>query len=276
IVALQRECGQLESRLGTAKGSLLPSGTLEFQRLLKESQKEVLRLQRQLSISSSRQVTSTKETSCGVSEGHAESCTPTEERAEKVAAETLCVVLDEAPARCEDTPNKGDWGPQVTPPLPGLCPTPSPSHQEVHTEEQRIQQLERELTKKRKECEDIEHEVRKRQKRCLDLESQLEDERGKNERLEEESDLLRRKTQLLDQVRVENEELREDLSEVTAQRDSVLEENQRLRAKLENLEHVLKHMREVAERRQQLELEHEQALAILKFKQDEIKRLQRG
>lgn len=37
----------------------------------------------------------------------------------------------------------------------------------------------------------------------------------------------------------------------------------------------LKHMREVAERRQQLELEHEQALAILKFKQDEIKRLQR-
>lgn len=91
---------------------------------------------------------------------------------------------------------------------------------------------------------------------------------------------------------------------MTAQHNSVLEENQRLRAKLENLEQVLKvllelgvilnftpyhamslfvmycffseqHMREVAERRQQLELEHEQALAILKFKQDEIKRLQR-
>lgn len=44
----------------------------------------------------------------------------------------------------------------------------------------------------------------------------------------------------LSQARVENEELREDLSEVTAQRDSVLEENQRLRAKLENLEQVLK------------------------------------
>lgn len=87
---------------------------------------------------------------------------------------------------------------------------------------------------------------------------------------------------------------------MTAQHNSVLEENQRLRAKLENLEQVLKvllgsdtalspaeimpsdicslseqHMREVAERRQQLELEHDQALAILKFKQDEIKRLQR-
>uniref|UniRef100_A0A8C7YRZ4 Peripheral-type benzodiazepine receptor-associated protein 1 n=1 Tax=Oryzias sinensis TaxID=183150 RepID=A0A8C7YRZ4_9TELE len=105
---------------------------------------------------------------------------------------------------------------------------------------------ERELNNKRKECEDFEHEVKKRQRRCLDL------------------------------ARAENEELREELSEVTAQRNSVLEENQRLRAKLENLEQVLKHMREVAERRQQLELEHEQALAILKFKQDEIKRLQRA
>lgn len=100
-------------------------------------------------------------------------------------------------------------------------------------------------------------------------ESQLEDERGKNEQLKEEADLLRRKAQLLDQVGVElliflrhvqlnssplspflllwfrqtlaeNEELREDLSEVTAQHNSVLEENQRLRAKLENLEQVLK------------------------------------
>lgn len=34
--------------------------------------------------------------------------------------------------------------------------------------------------------------------------------------------------------------MREDLSEVTARHNSVLEENQRLRAKLENLEQVLK------------------------------------
>lgn len=34
----------------------------------------------------------------------------------------------------------------------------------------------------------------------LEQESQLEDERGKNERLKEEADLLRRKAQLLDQV----------------------------------------------------------------------------
>ncbi|XP_029546180.1 peripheral-type benzodiazepine receptor-associated protein 1 isoform X1 [Salmo trutta] len=282
IAALQQECRQLETRLGTAKGCPVPSGVVEFERLLRESQKEVLRLQRQLSVSSSRvtsKETFSKGTSCREHNGHDRPCTPEEKRKENVAAETPCVALDEAPSRCEETPREEEEsGPRVTPPPLGLCPTPTPSlsHQEEHTEEQRLQLLEQELSKKRKECENLEHEVRKRQKKCLDLESLLEDERGKNEQLEEEADLLRRKAQLLDQARVENEELREDLSEVTAQRDSVLEENQRLRAKLENLEQVLKHMREVAERRQQLELEHEQALAILKFKQDEIKRLQRA
>uniref|UniRef100_A0A8C9XNY8 RIMB1/RIM3A-C-like N-terminal domain-containing protein n=1 Tax=Sander lucioperca TaxID=283035 RepID=A0A8C9XNY8_SANLU len=215
IAALQQECRELEARLGTTKGSPVPSGRVEFERLLRESQREVLRLQRQLSVTSSRQQ-------------HNHSPDPG------------------GPEKC---------GFNVT-----LLAFLSLSVQES------------ELSKKRKECENLEHEVKKRQKRCLDLVTR------QNEQLKEEADLLRRKAQLLDQVstRAENEELREDLSEVTAQHNSVLEENQRLRAKLENLEQVLKHMREVAERRQQLELEHEQALAILKFKQDEIKRLQRA
>ncbi|XP_071317042.1 RIMS-binding protein 2 isoform X2 [Trachinotus anak] len=268
IAALQQECRELEARLGTTKGSSLPSGRVEFERLLRESQREVLRLQRQLSVTSSTQQHNHSPDPSGP-----EKCgeTEREEGQEKVAGETPCVALDEAPSRCEKTPGEEEESGQQVTPSPGLSPTPS--HQEEHTEEQRLQFLESELSKKRKECENLEHEVKKRQKRCLDLESQLEDERGKNEQLKEEADLLRRKAQLLDQTRAENEELREDLSEVTALHNSVLEENQRLRAKLENLE---QHMREVAERRQQLELEHEQALAILKFKQDEIKRLQRA
>ncbi|XP_068186498.1 RIMS-binding protein 2 isoform X12 [Antennarius striatus] len=271
IAALQQECRELEARLGSAKGSPVPSGRAEFERLLRESQREVLRLQRQLSITSTRQ----PHNHCP-DPGGSEECGVIEEEEgeEKVAGETPCVVLDEAPSRCEKTPGEEEeLGVSVTP-QPGLSPTPF--HRAEPTEEQSLTFLETELSKKRKECENLEHEVKKRQKRCLDLESQLEDERGKNEQLKEEANLLRRKAQLLDQTRAENEELREDLSEVTAQHNSVLEENQRLRAKLENLEQVLKHMREVAERRQQLELEHEQALAILKFKQDEIKRLQRA
>ncbi|KAM6984239.1 peripheral-type benzodiazepine receptor-associated protein 1 isoform 3-T3 [Tautogolabrus adspersus] len=279
IAALQQENRELEAGLGTTKGSPVPAGREEFERLLRESQREVLRLQRQLSVTSTTQQNNQSPPDPGGPE-RSEDIKEEEEGEEKkeveaqVAGETPCVVLDEAPSRCERTPGEEEEsGLQVTP-QPGLSPTPS--HQEDHTEEQHLQFLESELSKKRKECENLEHEVKKRQKRCLDLESQLEDERSKNEQLKEEADLLRRKALLLDQTRAENEELREDLSEVTAQHNSVLEENQRLRAKLENLEQVLKHMREVAERRQQLELEHEQALAILKFKQDEIKRLQRS
>ncbi|XP_054610176.1 RIMS-binding protein 2 isoform X20 [Dunckerocampus dactyliophorus] len=216
IAALQRDFEALEAQQGTMKGSPAPANRLEFEKLLRQSQREVLRLQRQLSVTSSTQ-----------------------------------------------HPNHN--------PDPG-----GPEKCEIPAEAASVEEKERELTRKRKECENLEHEVKKRQRKCQDLESQLEDERGKNEQLKEEADLLRRKAQLLDQTRVDNEELREELSKVTAQHNSVLEENQRLRAKLENLEQVLKHMREVAERRQQLELEHEQALAILKFKQDEIKRLQRA
>ncbi|KAG7483734.1 hypothetical protein MATL_G00041510 [Megalops atlanticus] len=252
IAALQQECRELQARLGTGKGSSSPSGIPEFERLLRESQREVLRLQRQLSVSSA------KEPVPGSTQ-------------EKVTAETPLPAVDEAPAGCKETPGEEEEQKRPVSPEPPPCLS-----QEGQPVEQRLQLLESELSKKRKECESLEHEVRKRQKRCLDLESQLEDERAKNERVEQEADHLRQKVQLLDQVQVENEVLREDLSEVTAQRNSVLEENQRLRAKLENLEQVLKHMREVAERRQQLELEHEQALAILKFKQDEIKRLQRA
>ncbi|CAJ1064428.1 peripheral-type benzodiazepine receptor-associated protein 1 isoform X4 [Xyrichtys novacula] len=272
IAALQQENRELEARLGNTKDSPVSPGRVEFERLLRESQREVLRLQRQLSVTSSTQQQLNQSPDPGGAERGGE--IKEEEEEKEVVGETPCVVLDEAPSRREKTPGEEEEsGLQVTP-QPGLSPTPS--HQEEHSEEQRLQFLESELSKKRKECENLEHEVKKRQKRCLDLESQLEDERSKNEQLKEEADLLRGKALLLDQTRAENEELREDLSEVTAQHNSVLEENQRLRAKLENLEQVLKHMREVAERRQQLELEHEQALAILKFKQDEIKRLQRA
>ncbi|KAK7925667.1 hypothetical protein WMY93_007977 [Mugilogobius chulae] len=267
IAALQQECRELETQLGTSKKS--PLLCEEFEKLLKESQKEVLRLQRQLSITSSTQqhnnVVPDDTVQCGATEKG--------DKEKKVVGETLCVSLDEVLLiRNEKSPTEEEELGQHLTPVPGFSPTPS--QKEEHPEG--LLFLERELSKKRKECENLEHEVKKRQKRCLHLESLLEEEQCKNEQLKEETDLLQRKAQLLYRAQAENEELREDLSEVTAQHNSVLEENQRLRAKLENLEQVLKHMREVAERRQQLELEHEQALAILKFKQDEIKRLQRA
>ncbi|XP_029777662.1 RIMS-binding protein 2 isoform X1 [Suricata suricatta] len=77
-------------------------------------------------------------------------------------------------------------------------------------------------------------------------------------------------------VRTEHARLHHALATVTRERDLAVREKHQLQAKLENLEQVLKHMREAAERRQQLELEHEQALAALHAKQQEIDLLQKA
>ncbi|XP_030075119.1 RIMS-binding protein 2 [Microcaecilia unicolor] len=79
-----------------------------------------------------------------------------------------------------------------------------------------------------------------------------------------------------DQVKSDYDQLRETLTKVIKERDLALKGKHQLQAKLENLEQVLKHMREAAERRQQLELEHEQALAVLTAKQQEIDLLQKA
>ncbi|XP_063471313.1 RIMS-binding protein 2 isoform X9 [Symphalangus syndactylus] len=79
-----------------------------------------------------------------------------------------------------------------------------------------------------------------------------------------------------DKVKAEYVHLNHSLTLVTRERDLAVKEKHQLQAKLENLEQVLKHMREAAERRQQLELEHEQALAVLSAKQQEIDLLQKA
>uniref|UniRef100_A0A8D3EDT9 RIMS-binding protein 2 n=1 Tax=Scophthalmus maximus TaxID=52904 RepID=A0A8D3EDT9_SCOMX len=107
-------------------------------------------------------------------------------------------------------------------------------------------QLETEISNRRKECEALEAEVKKKNQTCQTL------------------------------VKSEYAQLKETLGAVTQERDLALWERNQLQGKLENLEQVLKHMREAAERRQQLELEHEQALAVLNAKQQEIDILQKA
>ncbi|KAK6476511.1 RIMS-binding protein 2-like [Huso huso] len=87
---------------------------------------------------------------------------------------------------------------------------------------------------------------------------------------------LTQKALQYDQVKLEYDQLRETLNIVTQKRDLAVKEKIHLQAKLENLEQVLTHMREAAERRQQLELEHEQAFAVLNAKQQEINLLQKA
>ncbi|XP_073472635.1 peripheral-type benzodiazepine receptor-associated protein 1 isoform X7 [Aquarana catesbeiana] len=133
-----------------------------------------------------------------------------------------------------------------------------------------------ELRRKRKECEILEQEVKKKQKRCEELEIKLQEVQSENERLVEENSRLCGSVKWAAQVEAENADLKRHLSVVTEKRDSALKENHRLHSKLENLEQVLRHMRDVVERRQQLEKDHEDAIIALQKRQEEVKRLQQA
>ncbi|XP_057212226.1 RIMS-binding protein 2 isoform X1 [Triplophysa rosa] len=135
---------------------------------------------------------------------------------------------------------------------------------------------ETEISKKRKECEVLEEEVKKKSQSCQTLESELQHVLQEKARLNLQLFNDIQKAAKYEQVKSEYEQLQEALYTVTVERDCALSERTELQGKLENLEQVLKHMREAAERRQQLELEHEQALVVLSAKQQEIDLLQKA
>ncbi|KAM6164278.1 peripheral-type benzodiazepine receptor-associated protein 1 isoform 2-T2 [Rhynchocyon petersi] len=243
IAALQRECRELQARL-TLAGKEGPQWlhVRDFDRLLRESQREVLRLQRQIALRNQQEPPASP----------------------RPPGPTV-------PAR-------------VGAPAPG-APGEATLQEDVDNTQvvvgelekpQRVQQLESELSKKRKKCESLEQEARKKQRRCEELELQLREAQNENARLVEENSRLSGRATEKEQVEWENAELRGQLLGVTEERDSALRKSQGLQSKLESLEQVLKHMREVAQRRQQLELEHEQARLSLQEKQEEVRRLQQA
>ncbi|XP_006889307.1 PREDICTED: peripheral-type benzodiazepine receptor-associated protein 1 isoform X2 [Elephantulus edwardii] len=243
IAALQRECRELQARLSLA-GKEGPQWlhVRDFDRLLRESQREVLRLQRQIALRNQQEPLLPPRAPGPTVPGRAGAPAPG------------------APAEAtlqEDVDNS-----QV---VVGEPDRP-----------QRVQQLELELSKKRKKCESLEQEARKKQRRCEELELQLKEAQSENARLVEENSRLCGRATEKEQVEWENAELRGQLLGVTEERDLALRKSQGLQSKLESLEQVLKHMREVAQRRQQLEVEHEQARLSLQEKQEEVRRLQQA
>uniref|UniRef100_A0A8C0LPY3 TSPO associated protein 1 n=1 Tax=Canis lupus dingo TaxID=286419 RepID=A0A8C0LPY3_CANLU len=245
IAALQRECRELQARL-TLVGKEGPQWlhVRDFDRLLRESQREVLRLQRQIALRNQQEP-------------------PPPPRPPGPAAPAR------AGAPAPGAPGEATPQEDVENPPAGLG---EPEKQ------QRVQQLESELSKKRKKCESLEQEARKKQRRCEELELQLREAQNENARLVEENSRLSGRATEKQQVAAEllGQELRGQLLGVTQERDSALRKSQGLQSKLESLEQVLKHMREVAQRRQQLEVEHEQARLSLQEKQEEVRRLQQA
>ncbi|NXW47763.1 RIMB1 protein, partial [Nyctiprogne leucopyga] len=244
IEALQQECRELQAKLIAGKDDPRCLNIIEFDRLLRESQREVLRLQRQIALKNFKECLHSSKISSGGT-------------------------LPSAATRL---------GPPI--PMPNTCIKSSPLPKEARSGDPALggeaHREEFELKKKRKKCENLEHEVRKKHKRCKELEIKLQEVQSENARLAEENLQLNKKAGWAGQVESENADLKLQVVLVTKERDSVIQTNQGLQTKLENLEQVLKHMRNVAERRQQLEVEHKEALLVLREKQEEVRRLQQA
>ncbi|NXF77766.1 RIMB1 protein, partial [Sclerurus mexicanus] len=272
IEALQQECRELQAKLLAGKDDpRCPNVVVDFDRLLRESQREVLRLQRQIALKSFREHPRAPQSGPGTAPRPAP---------------------PKSGHKGPPVPKEASWaGPalggrarrEVEPAVQPLGPA-SEGHENFppknaitgQESSKQIQQLESELKKKRKKCENLEHEVRKKHKRCKELEIQLQEVQSENARLAEENLQLNERAGWAGQVESENADLKLQVVLVTKERDSVIQTNQGLQTKLENLEQVLKHMRNVAERRQQLEVEHKEALLVLQEKQEEVRRLQQA
>ncbi|KAM6239446.1 peripheral-type benzodiazepine receptor-associated protein 1 isoform 7-T7 [Spheniscus humboldti] len=280
IEALQQECRELQAKLIAGKDDPRCLNVIEFDRLLRESQREVLRLQRQIALKNFKECLRSSK----ISSGGALPSAPAR-LGPPVPMPNTCIKGSPLPkeARLGDPVRGGEARREVEPGVQPLGPACEghenfPPKNAVTDQEssQQIQQLEFELKKKRKKCENLEHEVRKKHKRCKELEIQLQEAQSENARLAEENLQLNEKAGWAGQVESENADLKLQVVLVTKERDSVIQTNQGLQSKLENLEQVLKHMRNVAERRQQLEVEHKEALLVLQEKQEEVRRLQQA
>ncbi|XP_069647685.1 peripheral-type benzodiazepine receptor-associated protein 1 isoform X11 [Haliaeetus albicilla] len=280
IEALQQECRELQAKLIAGKDDPRCLNVIEFDRLLRESQREVLRLQRQIALKNFKECLRSSK----ISSDSALPSTATRLGPPVPMLNTCIKSSPLAKEACLGDPLLGkEAHREVEPAVQPLGPA-SEGHENFlpknaitdQESSQQIQQLEFELKKKRKKCENLEHEVRKKHKRCQELEIQLQEVQSENARLAEENLQLNEKAEWAGQVESENADLRLQVVLVTKERDSVIQTNQGLQTKLENLEQVLKHMRNVAERRQQLEVEHKEALLVLQEKQEEVRRLQQA
>ncbi|XP_049659340.1 peripheral-type benzodiazepine receptor-associated protein 1 isoform X9 [Accipiter gentilis] len=280
IEALQQECRELQAKLIAGKDDPRCLNVIEFDRLLRESQREVLRLQRQIALKNFKECLRSSKIS-------SDSTLPSTARRLGPPVPMLNTCIKSSPLAkeaCLGDPMLGKEAHREVEPAVQPLGTASEGHENFppknaitdQESSQQIQQLEFELKKKRKKCENLEHEVRKKHKRCQELEIQLQEVQSENARLAEENLQLNEKAEWAGQVESENADLRLQVVLVTKERDSVIQTNQGLQTKLENLEQVLKHMRNVAERRQQLEVEHKEALLVLQEKQEEVRRLQQA
>ncbi|XP_035756412.1 peripheral-type benzodiazepine receptor-associated protein 1-like [Egretta garzetta] len=205
IEALQQECRELQAKLITGKDDPHCLNVIEFDRLLRESQREVLRLQRQIALKNFKECLRSSKISSGSALPSAAA-----RLGLPVPALNTCIKGSPLPkeARLGDPALGGEAHGEVEPGVHPLGPASEghenfPPKNAITDQEssQQIEQLEFELKKKRKKCENLEHEVRKKHKRCKELEIQLQEVQSENARLAEENLQLNEKAGWAEQVK---------------------------------------------------------------------------
>ncbi|XP_042298672.1 peripheral-type benzodiazepine receptor-associated protein 1 isoform X2 [Sceloporus undulatus] len=273
INALQQECQELQAKITSGKEGPPRLPLLDFRQLLRESQKEVLRLQRQIALKNVKGSSGPSHIQTGP-RGTKPLAASTKAWGPLGTARAASGANGFSPPKAANkTVSSSNDGEEPRLLVKKGVAAAAASPPEI---KHQIQRLESELRKKRKQCESLEHEVRKKHKRYAELETQLQAVKSDNVRLLEENAQLQGQVEWIEKVESENADLRLQVSAVTEERDSALQKTQELENRLESLGQALKHMRDVAGRRQQLEQDHEKALQALRKKQEEVRELQQA
>ncbi|XP_042310041.1 peripheral-type benzodiazepine receptor-associated protein 1-like [Sceloporus undulatus] len=263
--ALQRECWELHAKLSASKESSSLLNIYDFDRLLRESQREILRLQRQIMLKNLRESLQQSKVSSDYTgniqeiplETHLQDTSFPKQVSQAENTFVKNTELELQPAG-NGTQNDGN----------SLLQTDSDS---VY----HLQVLKEKLSEKSKQCETLEHEMEEKQKRYDDLELQLKEVLKENVRITEENSQLQKKNEWIEKIENENAEIKMKLIQATDDRNSAVQSTKGLESKVENLEQVINNLKEIAERRQQLASKHEETLLVLQKKEEEIRQLQK-
>ncbi|XP_037076766.1 LOW QUALITY PROTEIN: RIMS-binding protein 2-like [Pollicipes pollicipes] len=134
-------------------------------------------------------------------------------------------------------------------------------------------ELQRQFEDKIEECEQLAEGLQKKQELCNDLEKQFSRVIEKNTELTIQNSDLQRQALELDQLSTQCVSLEKSLTSVQAEYGTARMEVDNLRGKVSTLESVLKQMRDAAERKKELERQHQEAQQQLREKQADIQTL---
>lgn len=266
--ALQKECWELQAKLSAGKEGTCVLRLGDFECLLRESQREVLRLQRQIMLKNERESVQV----LGVGAKGTSPSVITQD------------VLSTADVRLEDslsakgTPETSsaaaNGGESNPPPLGTRNGEKNASKSESESKDDDCPLLKRQLADSLALCCQLQRQVEEKRAQCEDLERQRDEAMSQHAQVAKENARLQRKAAWAERTRRENAEMKAKLMQAVDERATATALAKGLESKVERLEQALRSMEQSAERWQRGQSEHEKALSALQRKEEEIRQLQ--